>query len=361
LDGQAITNVAQLTAPPTGFTGGPSFYMAYAVPQDGIQRPADFNMYTAVAVSAATNEFSAAPDAEGYWTVTLNSFTLREDASMVMCYMARGYTQTDIVAATDPLYSRYRVTATKKVLVGGIAGNVARREVVSADKCNDCHEMLGTSYITRQYGAHGASVANDPSLCGVCHSVNGASNGWSRNIQFITHAVHGIGKRTEQYSRYITVSRPNNPNGIGGYGYPGVLNNCEQCHLPGTYDFSKASSQVALPNLTWSTVAAGNTTASVNNSPYVVVGANYGTAFSAGTQATTATLVNSPITHACTSCHDTNSAIEHMKLNGGSFYATRASLNGDVVGGALTAKVETCLICHGSGKIADIKASHSKF
>jgi OmcA/MtrC family decaheme c-type cytochrome len=352
-----------LTAPPSGFTGGPSFYIAGALPQDGVEKPADFNFYTAVALSAAANVFSAAPDADGYWTVTLQGYTLPANASMVMCYMARGYTQSDIVAADDPLYSRYRVTATKKVLVGGIPGNVARREVTSAAKCNDCHEMLGTSYITRQYGAHGASVANDPSLCGLCHSVTGASNGWSRNIQFITHAVHGVGKRTVQYNRYISVSRPNNPNGIGAYGYPGVLNDCEQCHLPGTYDFRASASESALPNLVWSTVATGTTAANnaAASSPYITIGTNYGSGFSATAQATTASLVNSPITHACSGCHDSASAIAHMKQNGGAFFESRGSLNGEVQGARLANKVETCLVCHGPDRSADIKKAHSKF
>ncbi|MDR0498649.1 MAG: OmcA/MtrC family decaheme c-type cytochrome [Holophagales bacterium] len=358
LDGEPIINASQLTTLP-GFTGGPGFYFAYALPKDGIDKPADFNASANANVSAATNTFSATPDAEGYWTATLNSITIPVNASMVTCYMTRGYVQTDISSTPDTLYARNRVTASKKVLVTG-QGYTARREVVSAEKCNDCHDMLGASYITRQYGAHGQSMANDPSLCGVCHWVNRSSMGWSGNIQYITHAVHGIGKRTVQYGRYINVVRPNVLKGIGGAGYSGVLNNCEQCHLPGTYDFSNPASLTALPSLLWSTVASGTVAANVDNSPYIVPG-SYGDAFTASNQAAITTLVNSPITHACFGCHDSVPAVEHMKLNGGSFFATRGSLNGNVLGGALKAKVETCLICHGSGKIADIKSSHSKF
>jgi len=371
MDGEAITDSAKIKAAPTGYSGGPSFYMVYALPQDGIDKPADFNSYTAIALTAATNVLSAAPDADGYWTVSLPSFTLPANASMVMCYMARGFTQTNItaaplVAADDPLYYRYRVTPSKKVLVGGITGNVARREITSnasVNKCNDCHEMLGTSYITRQYGAHGASVANDASLCGVCHNQTGANNGWPRNIQLITHAIHGIEKRTVAYNRYI-VSRPNLPNGIGAYGYPGILNNCEQCHLPGTYDFSGPAyngTTSVMPNLPWTTANTGTAASGASASPWIVVGTNYGSGFSSNAQAATATLVNSPITQACTGCHNSDAEIAHMKLNGGAFYETRGSLNGNVQGAKLTGKTETCLICHGPGKHADIKKVHSKF
>ncbi len=60
-------------------------------------------------------------------------------------------------------------------------------------------------------------------------------------------------------------------------------------------------------------------------SPYVVADGvtNYGTGFSYNaatnttTQAAGTTLVLSPITGACSACHDTSTAIDHMKANGG--------------------------------------------
>jgi len=168
----------------------------------------------------------------------------------------------------------------------------------------------------------------------------------------------------------------NGGKGIGLYGYPGVLNNCEQCHLPGTYDFSSAASQSALPNMLWSTVVAGTVNAGATNSPYFAPGA-YGAAYSVANatvgnpQAATyyATLVNSPITHACFGCHDSPSAIEHMKQNGGAFFEARSTLiNGyspsslpTIAQGQLNRKAEACLICHGSGRSADIKKVHGKF
>ena len=50
-----------------------------------------------------------------------------------------------------------------------------------------------------------------------------------------------------------------------------------------------------------------------------------------------------------------------MKVNGGRFYEARttqfqAGLDLPSAG----AKTEQCLICHGSGKLADIKAVHAK-
>jgi len=72
----------------------------------------------------------------------------------------------------------------------------------------------------------------------------------------------------------------------------------------------------------------------------------------AGTlQADPRTLVNSPIATACFACHDTDLARAHMQVNGGSIYAPRAMGLGTV---------ETCMICHATGHIADIRAMHAK-
>jgi OmcA/MtrC family decaheme c-type cytochrome len=195
--------------------------------------------------------------------------------------------------------------------------------------------------------------------------------------------------------------------------FPGKLKNCEGCHLPDTYNFGASASAAALPNMLLKTVAKGfyNNTAGVVNqartfdangvdnnggstspvaqtaaaadaiSPYVTADnvTGYGIGFSytayraaAAAKAATATsialpavvsetavtrpaaattLVNSQIASPCFSCHDTDAAKAHMKLNGGSIYTDRAT--------ALK-QSESCLVCHGAGKEFDIKAMHAK-
>ena len=68
-------------------------------------------------------------------------------------------------------------------------------------------------------------------------------------------------------------------------------------------------------------------------------------------EAETASLVISPISAACFSCHDTMSAKNHMKTNGGAIYEPRAT--------ALL-KGEACLTCHGAGKDKDAAVVHKK-
>lgn len=66
-------------------------------------------------------------------------------------------------------------------------------------------------------------------------------------------------------------------------------------------------------------------------------------------QATTG--VVSPITAACAPCHDSALAVDHMRASAGAFYEPRST--------ALTRGGEQCLLCHASGRIADIDWVHT--
>ena len=105
-------------------------------------------------------------------------------------------------------------------------------------------------------------------------------------------------------------------------------------------------------------MASGTIAAGVSTAPYVSTGVNYGSGFSfssstgAITDAAATTLVTSPIVTACFGCHDSPDARSHFQSVGGaSLYAPRSTALGTN---------ETCLVCHGPGRIAAIKPSHSK-
>ena len=170
-------------------------------------------------------------------------------------------------------------------------------------------------------------------------------------------------KRTIPYTWHATGAGP----GYDEVEFPGTLNTCTTCHVANTYDFTNATNLGAVPNMELTTVATGkySTDPLINStyytvSPYVVadnitdygVGFSYNAATNATVEAAGTTLVQSPITSACSSCHDSTVAINHMKANGGQFYAARSTVF------SLGASQEQCMICHGPGRIAAIGVVH---
>ena len=79
-----------------------------------------------------------------------------------------------------------------------------------------------------------------------------------------------------------------------------------------------------------------------------------GTAEATGlpTDATETTAIVTPITAACSACHDSSPEIDHMQAMGGRFYDTRKNAL------AAGAGKEQCMICHGPGTIAAIATVH---
>jgi OmcA/MtrC family decaheme c-type cytochrome len=339
-------------------------------------------------------------------------------------------------------------------------GYSPRRTIIAENSCSSCHGDLGaftpmgagtaaapTSPSPNGYASnfHNAYM-NDPQHCVFCHTTNGTTNGWSYNAKNWMHGIHSSGFRANPYtargaSEFFRIV------------YPGVLNNCEACHVPGSYDFSNGTNAAAVPNMLWDTVAAGqygansltatDTVGAVANvaapamtaqaaqtglalppagsyaSPWVPVvpgSTNNYTAKVAGVTtmifAGTATyngvawsgwtlpavpsqvwsntanppaataqatanagyrLVSSPLTGACSGCHDSQTAIDHMvTVGGGVFYTPANSVPLATVGGTAGASQagsatpvlqsnESCLVCHGPGTVADIYSVHMNF
>ena len=61
----------------------------------------------------------------------------------------------------------------------------------------------------------------------------------------------------------------------------------------------------------------------------------------------------SPNASVCSSCHVSDLAKTHMEQNGGDFAATKAADSTLISSG-----VESCALCHGPGRSADVKEVH---
>jgi len=363
------------------FMGAPSAYFVFAVPQDGINAPSDFNatasgwlkrIWNGTATGTGAGTLSG-PDGNGWYTVTLTGVTVPDNAVMLTGGMGYSYNVTSTLPLTQTNLAGFPVSAATATgqtnKVGGLiviapnvqkvaAGYTGRRAIVEDARCNACHQELGT--FTED--AFHAGQRNDGATCSWCHTPNRTSTGWSADSTAFVHAIHGSAKRSVPYNWHAASATEN----FGEVTYPGILNDCQTCHLPGTYDFSATASAAAADNRPFRTVGQGIYGANISNSPYIALGPDYGLgyAFNAGLvasggvaaggtrEAAGTTLVTSPTVAACSACHDTADAISHYRINGGAFYQPRSA----ALGGAN----ETCLICHGTGRTADIAVMHSK-
>lgn len=201
---------------------------------------------------------------------------------------------------------------------------VPRRSLVDIEKCDDCHNQLSL---------HGNNRTDNPAVCVTCHNPNmtdfsrragacAAADGTDdQTIDFkrMIHAIHASGE----------LGQPFNVCGFGNsfhsflVHYPGRLNNCEGCHNEGTY-FPVDPAKVL------------GTTIDVNNPADV-----------------TDDVVISPNTAVCSACHTGALAVQHMQQNGGDFNARKAADSS-----LISASTETCIVCHGEGRTADVKEMH---
>jgi len=375
-----------------GFMGAPSVYFVYAVPQDGIAAPADFNasassylrsLWNGTAIGAAAGTL-AGPDANGFYTATITGSTVPANAVMLTGGMGYSYnvksslplTQTNLAEFPTAPATGAGLTPGMPNATGGLiviapnaqkvaTGFTGRRPIVEDARCNKCHQELGT--FTED--AFHAGQRNDGTTCAWCHNPNKTSSGWTADSTSFVHSIHAAAKRTVPYTWHAA----SKADGFFTIGYPGILSDCETCHLPSTFDFSAPASASALPNRLYRTSAAGTIVVDFTTSPEVTAiltatpTRTFGVAFAVdqnGAPTTPSTpagiaanLVNSPIATTCFACHTDTLAIAHMKGNGASLYQPRGNSTALVAGDAL-ATPEQCVLCHLKGKVADIGVVH---
>jgi OmcA/MtrC family decaheme c-type cytochrome len=352
------------------FMGSPSAQFVFAVPQDGIAQPADFNasvsgylrkIWDGTASGSSAGTLSG-PDAGGFYTVTLTGVTVPDDAVMLTGGMGYSYSITNTLPLTQTNLPDFPVTAptatgqTNKQ--GGLiviapnvqkvaTGYTGRRPIVEDRRCNACHQELG---VFTKDSFHGGQ-RNDATTCSWCHHPNKTSDGWAIDSTAFVHAIHASAKRTANYTWHAKSPTE----GFWNVTFPGILNDCATCHLPGTFDYTASASQAALTKRLFRTAAQGTYAADFTNSPYIAVGVDYGNGFSFNattgvtTPASASTLVISPTATVCSACHEED--LNHIRSNG-AFYKSRST--------AIPGTTESCLNCHGSGRSQDIAVVHAK-
>ena len=246
-----------------------------------------------------------------------------------------------------------------------------RRQVVDVPtKCDRCHDVLSV---------HGSSRNNNGQLCVMCHNPSNTDVG-----QRPKDAVTGLpdssvtldGKKEESidFKRLIhgihSASAANfdgtdahgfRQQGLVVYGYggkandfsdvrfPGVLSKCETCHLPDTYTLEDHS---ASGGGNWELPAMNGIKGStVDSAP---TAAADGSDFATKLADQTDDYKYSPIASVCSACHDGTLPRQHM-LNNGALFGGSGSEQA-----SQEANVESCPVCHGAGKLVDVKLVHDQ-
>jgi OmcA/MtrC family decaheme c-type cytochrome len=177
----------------------------------------------------------------------------------------------------------------------------SRRQVVSIDKCNDCHDTLAL------HGGQRFAVGE----CVMCHNPEAddsivrppeAGPAQSIHFKYMIHHIHKGEEQTRDFTVYGFRSSVNNYNHVL---FPGDLRNCETCHLPGTYG-------APLPEEARATVTLRDFYSPME-----------------------------PTAAACLSCHDTADAAAHAYVNTAPF-------------------AESCASCHGADREFSVERVHAR-
>jgi OmcA/MtrC family decaheme c-type cytochrome len=144
------------------------------------------------------------------------------------------------------------------------------------------------------------------------------------------HSIHAAARRESQGAPPFRVcGNSNSVHDFSDVGYPGAINNCESCHVPPTDDNPSYYGRDPTQRLAITTHAGADRTVISDDTAH------------------------SPTLGSCIACHTTSTAITHMKQNGGVADGVKLE-NGQVTGQA-----ETCALCHGPGRTADIREVHN--
>jgi OmcA/MtrC family decaheme c-type cytochrome len=402
----AKTNVVfngTASAPLTGFTGNPSFLLAYykdTPNQPAAKNAADYNnlgvkaaqpkSVTIGSLLGGTTGTLGSPDANGYYTATVNSASAFPVGATLRAVGLQGYfTQaagTNSIAAAT---ARHALSAVKSV-----TGDAVRRAVIDSAKCANCHEWFEGHGGNRVIGKDTVGDA----ICNLCHVPNLSTSGRGAQqslIEFIIANPVGTSLNTPPLINFLTGTpftgtvsqgaktamtalqaalgtdpttypeasnnfkdmihgihagsdplvvgaplhfvRDRSTSGVYNYDFgfvkfPGVLKNCTMCHKGTTYTSIPSGAQVSTHETTRGNALTLQTAANAGNNVTEIDLARKGVPNAAD-------LVNTPFVAICKECHNRPNALAHFATQGGQIKVRRDLAKPDG---------EACVTCHGA-------------
>ncbi|HPP00316.1 MAG: OmcA/MtrC family decaheme c-type cytochrome [Candidatus Omnitrophica bacterium] len=180
---------------------------------------------------------------------------------------------------------------------------VPRRQVVSLEKCNACHDQLSLHGSQRNV-IDNCVTCHNPKVSDIGRRPEGVGGGQSVSFAYMIHKIHAGEELEKDYTVYGFGNTPHNYNHVL---FPGLLNKCDMCHV---------TSVPALPLS--SDVLPINFTDKDGKNVRIP-----------------------PTSAACNSCHDNDSALAHAELN------------------TTSEGIESCAVCHREGRDASIAEAHA--
>ena len=342
----------------------PDFLLAYALPQDGIATPAEYNNLGEDSAQPLTVDLEQlGPDnnddgtmvdnGDGTFTATTGGTTFPAPAgafpagATLRAVGLQGYFQVDTDSDGDDDYSLHTPSA-----VIAVDGDDVRREVVDNTSCASCHEW---------FEGHGGNRVFNMNICVMCHVPNLSSSGRgiltpndanedaygsdpllypeaTNNLKDMIHGIHGAETRTTDYE-FVRGGFRQNPYNFSDVVFPAGANDCLRCHKSESFEVPLDDNTLLTTDRTTG-VADGNdpdrdavlaARASVPNDTDFVI---------------------TPTGAACYACHDSADAKAHMEQNGAAINDNRSDVTA-------SGSVETCSVCHGTGKTADLAVVHA--
>jgi OmcA/MtrC family decaheme c-type cytochrome len=357
-------NTGRVTQP-AGFSGSPSFLVAYALPQDGVTSPVDYNNLGKAAgqpASASIVGLTVSGTAALYTATLTNTAAAFPPGALMRAVALQGYF-TQLNANLDNSGPLDNVGRHTPAVIRAVTSDAVRRVIVKSgynattgapEGCLECHEI---------FEGHGGNRVNNVQVCVVCHNVNNTSSGRTipvdatpinpaitgliplgsttplgsnpllypevaNNFKELIHGIHSFATPGKAIP-FVDI-RNRTTGGFRGvlvYGpeitYPGNLRHCTKCHYANTVPAGSGgttqSYKVELP------ASVLPTTQKITTGNPAETAADINAARAAVPNQTD--LVNTPISSACYYCHTSDVRADHFRLQGGMIATQRSTVD----------------------------------
>ncbi len=372
------TGSSTITCANTTRFGNLRFYLAYQNMVGQTDTVTEYSAYNNGGSSANAYAYKGSNDGSNHYTV---SIPVPDDSAIAVAkgtarVISIGQVVEHQLAAMSGTNPRPEVTPTVLANIGvqhtfkelALSGTLqARRVIVSNDKCNVCHGLLGTTSSSNILpNAFHGGARNTVEACVVCHDANRMSstimtNGLALNESYqfkrMIHGIHGNSKRTFPFTHGNTV--------VGNFCNPANTSALALAACNGTLKLLSSvenyAAEVAWPGVGASTGISINCDACHVDNSYMRDLSPLGAVVKKDTGVTDPALwkVISPKAATCTSCHDSPTAQTHVINFGGATYGSRTQADVGTLLPVVTAVPrESCDDCHGSGGAKSVDLVH---